>query len=249
MISTLLPVLATAVMISSVNHPIPKSSSSASPTFVFTRVMPENNFVVHTVTKDETLKAIALKFYGKEDYWKNLWNINPSIKNPDELIVASDIKVILPKPKKIEDLTKELEERYEDFNKKTEVYAYVPPRVQINYIQSDFEEVYKTAGGMFGVPWQILYGLHYTETGCRNGEIYNRAGSGAQGPMQFMPGTFRAYAVSAHGGVPDINNAEDAIYTAANFLAKHGSWQNGLQAYGGNIHGTLAVARTKGFSE
>jgi membrane-bound lytic murein transglycosylase B len=120
---------------------------------------------------------------------------------------------------------------------------------QNNYPQSNYEDTYKTAGEKYGIPWQILYGIHMTETGCRNGAIMNGSGSGAQGPMQFMPGTWRAYGVDGDGdGIADINNAIDAINGAANYLAKHGSLDNGLRSYGGNYSGTLAYARAKGYN-
>ena len=48
-------------------------------------------------------------------------------------------------------------------------------------------------------------------------------------------------------GVADINHAVDAIYGAANYLAKHGSIDNGLRAYGGNTIGVLDAARSKGY--
>ncbi len=42
--------------------------------------------------------------------------------------------------------------------------------------------------------------------------------------MQFMPGTWRTYAIDGDGdGVADITNVTDAIYTAANYLAKSGA--------------------------
>jgi len=113
-----------------------------------------------------------------------------------------------------------------------------------------FEDIYKQAGAKFSVPWQILYGIHMTETGGRDGTIYNSQGSGAQGPMQFMPGTWRGYGVDGNGdGVADINNAVDAIYGAANYLAKHSSLENGLASYGGNIAGILAIAHSQGYTQ
>jgi len=115
--------------------------------------------------------------------------------------------------------------------------------------RSSYDDVYKAAGEKYDIPWQILYGLHMTETGCRNGPIMNAIGSGAQGPMQFMPGTWRAYGIDGDGdGKADINNAVDAIHGAANYLAKHGTLDQGLHAYGGNFNGTLAHAEARGYT-
>lgn len=121
------------------------------------------------------------------------------------------------------------------------------PGVQ-SAIVTGYDDVYKQAGDKYGVPWQVLYGLHLTETGLRDGEIYNGAGSGAQGPMQFMPQTWAAYGVDGNGdGVVDINNAADAIHGAANFLARHSNLAAGLYSYGGNTSGTLKAACERGY--
>lgn len=247
MISIIAPVLASTILISTPLKPLELQSAPTASTssFVFTRVLPENNFVVHMVEKGETLKLIAQGHYGDQEYWKNIWNDNPKISDPDDLPEGFFIKLLVSKPEKTEDLQEELEKKLLELHPQPVYYYIAPVR---DYPQSNYEEVYKAAGEKFGIPWQILYGIHYTETGLRNGEIYNKQGSGAQGPMQFMPGTFRAYGVSADGSVPDINDAEDAIYSAANFLAKHGSLDAGLRYYGGNIPGTLAAARSKGYT-
>ncbi|HWY79163.1 MAG TPA: lytic murein transglycosylase [Candidatus Sulfotelmatobacter sp.] len=113
---------------------------------------------------------------------------------------------------------------------------------------TNFDAVYQAAGAKYGIPWQILYGIHMTETGGRDGAI--SSGHGPEGPMQFMPGTFSAYAVDGDGdGNANIDNATDAIYTAAHFIAAHGSVMNGLHAYGGNTAGTLALAHARGFTQ
>ncbi len=92
--------------------------------------------------------------------------------------------------------------------------------------------VYKDASARYGVPWQILAAVHYVESGA-SGSTDRRSGAGAQGPMQFMPGTWRAYGVDANGdGVAEATNVNDAIYGAANLLAAGG-------AADGNIDGAL----------
>lgn len=120
-----------------------------------------------------------------------------------------------------------------------------PNAVQVSCL----DDVYKAAGAKYGIPWQILYGIHLTETGCRDGAIFNAAGSGARGPMQFMPGTWKAYEVDGNGdGVADIDNAVDAIYTAANYMAKHGTIEQGLISYGGNKVGVYQAAAARGYT-
>lgn len=211
--------------------------------------------IVWIVKEDETLSGIASNYYGNSDYWFILALDNPWIKDTNILISGWKLK--------LRPLPLILDEKDEIEEKKLKQLAYTIPQFNSQPLQpqtkttettisqpipsSNFDDVYKDAGEKFGVPWQILYGLHLTETGQRDGTIYNRSGSGARGPMQFMPGTFQAYAVDGNGdGQTNIDDAKDAIYTAANYMAKHGSIYNGLVSYGGNVNGTLNAARERG---
>ncbi|HYH48748.1 MAG TPA: lytic murein transglycosylase [Acidimicrobiia bacterium] len=74
---------------------------------------------------------------------------------------------------------------------------------------------YKEAEARFGVPWAYLASVHLVET--RMGRIRGTSTAGAQGPMQFLPATWKAYGM---GG--DINNPRDAIFGAANYLKANG---------------------------
>lgn len=85
--------------------------------------------------------------------------------------------------------------------------------------KADFYDAYKDAAEKYGLDWQILAAVHKVETG-QNGDTARKSSAGAGGPMQFMPSTFRAYAVDGNGdGVLQMENVHDAIYTAANYLA------------------------------
>jgi soluble lytic murein transglycosylase-like protein len=254
MVSALMPVLASAILISSPLTPLSQQTTpNTSSSIPFTRVIPVNNFVAYTVESGDTLKTIAIKYYADENYWTTIWNDNIWIADPDNLTEGFMLKIQINKPEKIADLNADLKEKlsklhpqpvFDIYNNQT-VYLTTPTYAP----QSNYDDTYKTAGEKYGIPWQILYGIHMTETGCRNGAIMNGIGSGAQGPMQFMPGTWRAYGVDGDGdGIADINNAIDAINGAANYLAKHGSLDNGLRSYGGNYSGTLAYARAKGYN-
>jgi membrane-bound lytic murein transglycosylase B len=67
----------------------------------------------------------------------------------------------------------------------------------------------------FGVRWELLAAVNLVETSFN--KVRNTSTAGAQGPMQFMPATWRAYGL---GG--DIHDPHDAILGAANYLRANG---------------------------
>lgn len=90
--------------------------------------------------------------------------------------------------------------------------------------------VYQAAGHRYGVPWTVLAAIHREETNFSTRCPISQ--SGAVGPMQFMPGTFAQYGVTAPGrrGPPDIGNVYDAIYSAAHMLQADGYDRNPTMA-------------------
>lgn len=120
---------------------------------------------------------------------------------------------------------------------------------------TEFRAIYQAAGARFNIPWQIIEAVHQVETG-KSGSTSKSSYAGATGPMQFMPGTWRAYAVDGDGnGDADICNVTDAIYTGARYLANGGADEgrirdalfnyNHSQAY---VNKVLDVAYSIGFS-
>ena len=73
-----------------------------------------------------------------------------------------------------------------------------------------------TAERRFGVGWEVLAAVNFVETGFN--KLRSRSSAGAQGPMQFMPNTWRAYGL---GG--DVHDPRDAILGAANYLSTSGA--------------------------
>ncbi len=73
-----------------------------------------------------------------------------------------------------------------------------------------------------GLDWHVLAAIGQVESG--HGHNVGPSAAGAEGPMQFMPATFAAYAVDGDGdGVKDIWSPADSIYTAARYLCANGA--------------------------
>jgi murein DD-endopeptidase MepM/ murein hydrolase activator NlpD len=82
--------------------------------------------------------------------------------------------------------------------------------------------IYREAGSRYHVPWTILAAINQIETDY--GRDLSVSSAGAIGWMQFMPATWREWAVDADAdGVPDPYSPRDAIFTAARYLAASGA--------------------------
>jgi len=83
---------------------------------------------------------------------------------------------------------------------------------------SNFGEIYARAEAASGVDARLLRAVHQVETGG-SGSTNRKSYAGAQGPMQFLPSTWARHGKDGNGdGVADINNVEDAIFSAAFYL-------------------------------
>jgi cell wall-associated NlpC family hydrolase len=79
-----------------------------------------------------------------------------------------------------------------------------------------------------GLPWPVLAGIGKVESDHGRSDLPGvHAGAnaaGAEGPMQFLPGTFGKFAVNADPGRPvSPYDPADAIYTAARMLCASGA--------------------------
>jgi membrane-bound lytic murein transglycosylase B len=75
---------------------------------------------------------------------------------------------------------------------------------------------YQEAERRFGVGWHVLAAVNFVESAF--GKLRSKSTAGAQGPMQFLPSTWRAYGL---GG--NVHDPHDAILGAASYLRAAGA--------------------------
>jgi len=90
---------------------------------------------------------------------------------------------------------------------------------QLSYTQ--LLGLWQSAGSSYGIPWQVLGAINKVESNF--GRNMGPSSAGAIGWMQFMPDTWLRWGVDTSGvGIADPWNPEDAIYSAARYLAAAG---------------------------
>jgi len=100
---------------------------------------------------------------------------------------------------------------------------------------------YREAQRRFGVPWELLAAVNFVETAF--GKVRSRSTAGAQGPMQFLPATWRAYGL---GG--DIDDPRESILGAANLLRASGAPGDLRRALFAYNHSSLYVDAVLAYS-
>jgi membrane-bound lytic murein transglycosylase B len=103
-------------------------------------------------------------------------------------------------------------------------------------------QYYREAEHRFQVPWNLLAAVNFVES--KFGKLRSNSAAGAQGPMQFLPSTWRRYGLDG-----DVHDPHDAILGAANYLHASGAPGNlrrALHAYnpsGAYVDAVLRYAR------
>ena len=93
---------------------------------------------------------------------------------------------------------------------------------------------YREAERRFGVRWELLAAVNLVESAF--GRVRSSSAAGAQGPMQFLPATWRRYGL---GG--NVHDPHDAILGAANYLRANGARRDERSALYGYNHSWLYV--------
>ena len=93
------------------------------------------------------------------------------------------------------------------------------PLTELSYEQ--LQAVWLRAGAAYGIPWQVLAAINKIESNF--GRNMGPSSAGAVGWMQFMPDTWLRWGTDASGdGVADPWNVDDAVHSAARYLAAAG---------------------------
>jgi hypothetical protein len=104
---------------------------------------------------------------------------------------------------------------------------------------------YREAQRRFAVPWNVLAAVNFVESAFN--KLRSASTADAQGPMQFLPSTWRVYGL---GG--DVHDPHDAVLGAANYLRPSGartSLRRALYAYNRStlyVDAVLAYSRVIG---
>jgi membrane-bound lytic murein transglycosylase B len=100
---------------------------------------------------------------------------------------------------------------------------------------------YRLAQSRFGVRWQTLAAVNLVESAF--GRVGNTSSAGAQGPMQFLPSTWKAYGL---GG--DIHSPRDAVLGAGNYLHQSGAPGDERRALFAYNHSSLYVRAVQDYA-
>jgi murein DD-endopeptidase MepM/ murein hydrolase activator NlpD len=96
-----------------------------------------------------------------------------------------------------------------------------PPALRQQLGFPSLRGLWQRAGAAYGIPWPVLASINRIESNF--GQNMGPSSAGAVGWMQFMPSTWLRWGMDADGdGVSDPWNPEDAVYSAARYLAAAG---------------------------
>jgi len=117
------------------------------------------------------------------------------------------------------------------------------PRVRVAEAApaAELRDAYAAAERRFGIHWSVLAAINFVESAF--GRVRSASESGALGPMQFMPATWRAYGL---GG--DVHDPGDAILAAANYLDRSGGSADLDRALYAYNHSTAYVRAIRRFA-
>src|SRR5262245_40754174 len=123
-----------------------------------------------------------------------------------------------------------------------------PPEAPAQLSYSQLLGLWQRAGAAYGIPWQVLASINKVESNW--GRNMGPSSAGAIGWMQFMPSTWLRWGTDANGdGVADPWNPEDAIFSAARYLAAAGGASDIYRAVYAYHHADWYVQEVLGLAQ
>jgi len=96
-----------------------------------------------------------------------------------------------------------------------------PPAYRQQLDFASLQGLWQRAGAAYRIPWQVLASINRIESNF--GQNMGPSSAGAVGWMQFMPSTWMRWGMDANSdGLADPWNPEDAVFSAARYLAAAG---------------------------
>jgi murein DD-endopeptidase MepM/ murein hydrolase activator NlpD len=123
-----------------------------------------------------------------------------------------------------------------------------PPAASIQLSYAELLGLWQRAGSSYGIPWQVLAAINKVESNF--GRNMGPSSAGAIGWMQFMPSTWLRWGTDANGdGIADPWNPDDAIYSAARYLAAAGGGSDIYRAVFAYNHADWYVQEVLGLAQ
>lgn len=140
----------------------------------------KKEFTEWAVKPAETLSAIAINYYGNENYWTTIWNDNSWIKNPYSIEVNWKLKLRTRKPGEPERLKPELEKK-------------IQPSILLAKADNDTQKV-QSQPAAYSYTGRPLNDAQIQFLGnCESGMTATRnSGNGYYGAFQFSIGTWNS---------------------------------------------------------
>ena len=122
-----------------------------------------------------------------------------------------------------------------------------PPADPVQLSSDQLLSLWQSAGNAYSIPWQVLAAINKVESNF--GRNMGPSSAGAIGWMQFMPSTWAEWGIDANGdGVADPWNPDDAVFSAARYLAAAGGAANLPRAVFAYNHADWYVSEVLGLA-
>lgn len=166
------------------------ASGSAQDTTKQTVQKPQVKEIV--VKSGDSLSSIAEEEYGSKDFWTNIWNDNPNIKDPGIIEKGDRIKLAVEEPIKAEELTTELKDRLEAKNKLAIATHNQKPEASDKNSATTSADVQGSATASYAGGPLTEAQINYLGS-CESGMTASRnSGNGFYGAFQFSYGTWQS---------------------------------------------------------